>query len=91
MSQSFLEAAADRTKMATSMSKSGLQSAFVFAKPHANRHFAIEAIKAKFAEMEIGILKEGEITGEQIDEFQYIDQHCACARRRCATVCDAVH
>ena len=53
----------------------GLQSAFVFAKPHANRHFAIEEIKKKFADMEIGILKEGEITGEQIDEKQYIDQH----------------
>ena len=46
-----------------------------FAKPHANRHFAIEAIKKKFADCEIGILKEGEITGEEIDEKQYIDQH----------------
>ena len=53
----------------------GLQSAFVFAKPHANRHFAIEAMKKKFADCEIGILKEGEITGEEIDEKQYIDQH----------------
>ena len=42
----------------------GLQSAFVFAKPHANRFFVIEEIKKKFAEMEIGILKEGEMTGE---------------------------
>jgi len=75
MSSSFLDAATARAKAATSMSKSGLQSAFVFAKPHANRFFAIEAIKAKFAEMEIGILKEGEITGEEIDEKQYIDQH----------------
>ena len=53
----------------------GLQSAFVFAKPHANRFFVIEEIKKKFAEMEIGILKEGEMTGEAIDEFKYIDQH----------------
>ena len=53
----------------------GLQSAFVFAKPHANRFFVIEEIKKKFAAMEIGILKEGEMTGEAIDENQYIDQH----------------
>ena len=53
----------------------GLQSAFVFVKPHANKHFVVEAVKSKFAEMEIGILKEGEITGEAIDEKQYIDQH----------------
>ena len=54
--------------------------------------------KAKFAEMEIGILKEGEITGEEIDEKQYIDQHCelgprshrneAAAHRR-TRACDA--
>jgi hypothetical protein len=34
----------------------------------------IEEIKKKFAAMEIGILKEGEMTGEAIDECQHIDQ-----------------
>lgn len=53
----------------------GLQSAFVFVKPHANKHFVIEEVKRKFAEKEIGILKEGEICGETIDEKKYIDQH----------------
>jgi len=53
----------------------GLQSAYVFVKPHANRPFAIEEVKRKFAEKEIGILKEGEITGEAIDDKKYIDQH----------------
>ena len=53
----------------------GLQSAFVFVKPHANKYFVTEEVKKKFAEKEIGILKEGEITGEAIDKKQYIDQH----------------
>ena len=53
----------------------GLQSAFVFVKPHANKFFVVEKVKAKLAEMEIGILKEGEMTGEAIDKHQYIDQH----------------
>jgi len=53
----------------------GLQSAYVFAKPHANTPAVISAIKAKFSEMEIGILKEGEITGPAIDEKKLIDQH----------------
>ena len=53
----------------------GLQSAYVFVKPHANNAAVIEEVKKKFAEKEIGILKEGEITGETIDAKQYIDQH----------------
>lgn len=31
----------------------GLQSAFVFVKPHANKHFVIEEVKRKFAEKEV--------------------------------------
>lgn len=53
----------------------GLQSAFVFVKPHANKHFVVEEVKRKFAEKGIGILKEGEICGEAIDKKQFIDQH----------------
>ena len=50
-------------------------SAFVFAKPHANKGPVLEVIKKKFAERGIEITGEGEITGETIDEKQYIDQH----------------
>ena len=53
----------------------GLQTAFVFVKPHANKYFVVEEVKKKFMQMEIGILKEGEMTGEAIDKYQYIDQH----------------
>ena len=53
----------------------GLQSTFVFAKPHANTPAVCQTIRDKFAAMEIGILKEGEIAGPIIDEKKLIDQH----------------
>ena len=51
------------------------QGAFVFIKPHANTPQVQELVKAKFAEVGISVLSEGEITGEQIDSNGYIDQH----------------
>jgi hypothetical protein len=50
-------------------------TAFVFAKPHANTPGVLDVIKSKFAEMGISILKEGTVTGEEIDKNGFIDQH----------------
>ena len=55
--------------------KSGKNTAFVFAKPHANTPAVLEVIKGSFAEKGITILKEGIVTGEEIDSNGYIDQH----------------
>jgi len=49
--------------------------AYVFAKPHANTPGVLDVIKAKFAEKGITVLKEGVVTGEEIDAKGYIDQH----------------
>merc|ERR1719272_468824 len=51
------------------------QSAFVFVKPHACTEKVIELVKAKFGEVGVSILSEGDIDGATIDEKQYIDQH----------------
>jgi len=53
----------------------GMQSAFVFVKPHANTEKVNELVKAKFAEVGISILSDGEIDGPTIDKNKYIDQH----------------
>eukprot|EP00961_Rhodomonas_salina_P287380 3882905-Rhodomonas_salina.1 len=52
-----------------------MQSAFVFAKPHANTPEVQELIKKKFAEVGIKVLSDGEIAGPVIDDKKYIDQH----------------
>jgi len=52
-----------------------MNTAFVFAKPHANTPAVLEVIKSKFAEKGITVLKEGVVTGEEIDSKGYIDQH----------------
>lgn len=52
-----------------------MNTAFVFAKPHANTPAVLDVIKAKFAEKKITILKEGDVTGEEIDSKGFIDQH----------------
>jgi hypothetical protein len=49
--------------------------AYVFAKPHANTPAVLDVIKAKFAAKGIKVLKEGVVTGEEIDKNGYIDQH----------------
>ena len=49
------------------------QSAFVFVKPHANTEKVNELVKAKFAEVGITILKDGEIDGPTIDSKKLID------------------
>ena len=56
------------------------QSAFVFAKPHANTPAVQALIKKKFGEVGITVTREGEISGEMIDEKGFIDQvgqHCS--------------
>ena len=52
-----------------------MNTAFVFAKPHANTPAVLDVIKAKFGEKAINVLKEGDVTGEEIDNKGYIDQH----------------
>ena len=50
-------------------------TAFVFAKPHANTPAVLEVIRTKFAEQGIKVLKEGIVTGEEIESKGFIDQH----------------
>ena len=52
-----------------------MNTAFVFAKPHANTPAVLEVVKAKFGEKAINVLQEGVVTGEEIDSKGYIDQH----------------
>lgn len=52
-----------------------MQSAFVFAKPHANTPAVVELIKQKFDEVGISITSEGDISGKEIDDNKFIDQH----------------
>ena len=52
-----------------------MNTAFVFAKPHANTPAVLDVIKAKFDEKGISVLKEGVVTGEEIDSKGFIDQH----------------
>jgi len=49
--------------------------AFVFAKPHANTPAVLDVLTAKFAEKGIKVVKEGVVSGEEIDSKGYIDQH----------------
>jgi hypothetical protein len=50
-------------------------TAFVFAKPHANTPAVLEVIRTKFAEQGIKVLKEGVVTGEEMKSKGLIDQH----------------
>ena len=50
-------------------------TAFVFAKPHANTPAVLEVIRTKFADLGIKVLKEGVVTGEEIESKGFIDQH----------------
>jgi nucleoside diphosphate kinase len=50
-------------------------SAFVFIKPHANTPATQQLVKKTFNQNGIKIVKEGELTGEQIDKGKLIDQH----------------
>jgi len=50
-------------------------SAFVFIKPHANTEKGREVAKSFFESKGIKVLKEGLITGKEIDEKQLIDNH----------------
>lgn len=52
-----------------------MNAAFVFIKPHANTPETQKLVAETFVASGITILKEGELTGEQIDEGKLIDQH----------------
>jgi hypothetical protein len=61
-------------------------TAFVFAKPHANTPAVLEVIRTKFAEQGIKVLMEGVVTGKEIDSKGLIDQHyCAIAQKSTLT------
>jgi nucleoside diphosphate kinase len=49
--------------------------AFVFIKPHAVNEAVIKLVQAKFAEAKITIIADGELTGTEIEENKYIDNH----------------
>ena len=51
-----------------------MNTAVVFAKPHANTPEVLKVIQANFEEKGIKVLKEGEVTGEEIDKTGFIDQ-----------------
>lgn len=50
-------------------------SAFVFIKPHANTEKAREVVKSTLEAKKLTVLKEGLISGKEIDEKQLIDNH----------------
>jgi nucleoside diphosphate kinase len=50
-------------------------SAFVFIKPHANTAAVRDLVGAELRQRGLTIVKEGEFTGEQIDQQMLIDQH----------------
>eukprot|EP01108_Squamamoeba_japonica_P009263 TRINITY_DN856_c0_g1_i1.p1 TRINITY_DN856_c0_g1~~TRINITY_DN856_c0_g1_i1.p1 ORF type:complete len:352 (-),score=151.13 TRINITY_DN856_c0_g1_i1:32-1045(-) len=52
-----------------------MNQAFVFIKPHANTKQARALVRDEFANRDIEIVREGELTAQQIDEQQLIDQH----------------
>ena len=61
-------------------------TAFVFAKPHANTPAVLEVIRTKFAEQGIKVLMEGVVTGKEIDSKGLIDQqYCAIAQKSTLT------
>ena len=70
-----LNAAAALIQGAAAAAGGVMNTAFVFAKPHANTPAVLDVIKAKFGEKAINIVKEGDVTGEDIDSKGYIDQH----------------
>jgi len=49
--------------------------AFLFIKPHANLSAVRALVAEKLGEAKISILAQGDLTGTQIDENQYIDNH----------------
>jgi len=50
-------------------------SAFVFIKPHANTQIVQDLVRKDFRNNNITILQEGTLTGKQIDQGKFIDQH----------------
>lgn len=53
----------------------GPNLAYVFIKPHACVESVQKLVSEKFAEVGITVLSEGEITGPQIEENKFIDNH----------------
>jgi len=60
---------------ATTTTETPKNSAFVFIKPHANTKAVQELVTKVFKDNAITIVKEGELTGEEIDAGKLIDQH----------------
>ena len=54
---------------------SNTNSAFVFIKPHANTPAAQKMVSGELKRRGVKIIKEGELSGEQIDADMLIDQH----------------
>lgn len=50
-------------------------SAFVFIKPHANTDKTRDLVRKTFEERNIDVVSEGELTAQEIDDGQLIDQH----------------
>ena len=66
--------------------------AYVFAKPHANTPGVLDVIKGKFDKVGITVLKEGEVTGEEIDSKGYMHLPsprfpCRATSAECALIC----
>jgi len=66
---------AELQRRLASSAEVAMNTAFVFAKPHANTPGVLDAITARFAEKGIKVLSEGVVTGEEIDKKGFIDQH----------------
>jgi len=68
-------AASLKKSLSAALGPEKMNTAYVFAKPHANTPAVLDVIQAKFAEKGIKVLQEGVVTGEEIDSKGYIDQH----------------
>jgi len=67
--------ASNATTTTTTTTETPKNSAFVFIKPHANTKAVQELVTKVFKDNAITIVKEGELTGEEIDAGKLIDQH----------------
>jgi len=65
----------DSTTTTTSKSSPLLNSAFVFIKPHANTKKVQDLVRDELTKKGIAILKELDISGDEIDSKKLIDQH----------------
>merc|ERR1719181_1677545 len=76
--QSVADCVATLQKLAGVETKavSGLTNrAFLFVKPHANNDAVNKLLVEKFAEHKITVVAQGNLTGSEIDQKKYIDNH----------------